>query len=163
MAFTHALMTEFDHEMGTTRRLLERLPDARFAWRPHDKSMSMARLATHVAEIPGWGEQILTQDEMNLTGEYTPCEEASGEKVLALFDRSAAKFRATLAGKTDAELAAPWTFKRNGEVLFTLPRGAVIRSMVFNHLVHHRGQLSVYLRMNDVPLPSIYGPTADEK
>jgi uncharacterized damage-inducible protein DinB len=162
MAISDALLPEFDHEMGTTRKLLERLPEERMGWKPHSKSMSLGRLATHVAELPTWGERILEHEEVNITGPYTPREETSREAVLALFDDTTARMRKLLASKSDAELLAPWSFKRDGKPVFTLPRAAMLRSMVMNHLVHHRGQLSVYLRQNDVPLPPMYGPSADE-
>ena len=162
MAFIDALLPEFDHEMGTTRRLLERVPDGCLGWKPHQKSMSLGRLATHIAEISQWGDLTLNQTEYDMSGPYTPREEASTAAILALFDKSVASFRATLASKGDAELMVPWTFKAGGKVMFTMPRVAVLRSMVFSHLVHHRGQLSVYLRLQNVPLPAIYGPSADE-
>jgi uncharacterized damage-inducible protein DinB len=162
MAFTDALLPEFDHEMGTTRRALERVPDAHLGWKPHDRSMSFGRLATHLAEIPQWADVILNKDEMDMSGPYTPRVEPSAAAIVDLFDQGVAKCRATLAAKTDAELMAPWTFKVAGKPVFTLPRVAVMRSMLFNHMVHHRGQLSVYLRLRDVAVPAMYGPSADE-
>jgi uncharacterized damage-inducible protein DinB len=162
VAFTDGLLPEFDHEMGTTRKLLERLPDQHLGWKPHERSMSLARLATHIAEIPQWGERVLNQNEVNLTGAYQPREEQSRDAILALFDGAAAQARKTLASKSDGELMAPWTLKRDGKTLFTMPKVAMIRSMLLSHLIHHRGQLSVYLRMNNVPLPAMYGPSADE-
>ncbi len=163
MPFTDALLPEFDHEMATTRKLLERLPEARLGWAPHQKSMSMARLATHLSEIPQWGLHIICEDEIDLTGEYEPHDEPSVAAILARFDKSVAECRKAMAGKSDGELMAAWTFKVQGKAMFTMPRVAVMRGMLFNHMVHHRGQLSVYLRLNDVPLPAMYGPTADER
>lgn len=162
MAFTDALLPEFDREMGTTRKLLERLPDDRLGWKPHEKSMTLGRLATHVAEIPQWGQRLLSSDELNITGNYTPHQETSREAILAIFDKETGEMRRMLAGTTDGELMAPWTLKKDGKALFTTPKVATIRSMVYNHLIHHRGQLSVYLRLNDVPVPAMYGPSADE-
>ncbi len=162
MAFTDALLAEFDHEAGTTRRLLERVPEEQFGWKPHEKSMTLGRLATHVAEIPAWGRRVLGSDELDISGPYTPREEKTRAAVLALFDEQAADMRKLLASSSEAELKAPWTFKAEGKTLFTQPKGGVIRGMVFNHLIHHRGQLSVYLRLKNVPLPPMYGPTADE-
>jgi uncharacterized damage-inducible protein DinB len=162
MAFTDALLPEFDHEMGTTRKLLERLPDEQLGWKPHERSMSLGRLATHIAEIPTWGDRILCHDEVNLTGAYQPRTEQSRAAILAIFENAIAQARKTLASKSDGELMAMWTFKREGKTLSTMPKVAVLRSMMFNHLVHHRGQLSVYLRMHNVPLPAMYGPSADE-
>ncbi len=162
MSFMDALLPEFDHEMATTRKLLERVPEEQLGWKPHDKSMSLGRLATHLAEIPQWARHIICEDEIDLGGEYTPREEKSAVDIVALFDRSIAECRGQMAAKSDAELMAPWTFKVNGKALFTMPRVAFMRSMLFNHMVHHRGQLSVYLRLKNVPLPPMYGPTADE-
>lgn len=162
MAFTDALLPEFDREMGTTRKLLERLPDEHLGWRPHERSMSFGRLATHVAEIPQWSERALEHDELDLRGPYAPREERSRAAILALFDAHAATARKAISSRSDAEFMAPWTLKRDGKTLFTMPKVAVVRSMVLNHLIHHRGQLSVYLRLHNVPLPPIYGPTADE-
>jgi len=162
MALTDALLPEFDHEMATTRKLLERLPEARLGWKPHDRSMTLGRLATHLAEIPQWSRHIICEDEIDLKGAYQPNEQRSVAAILALFDASVAESRKAMAGKSDAELMATWTFKVQGKTMFTMPRVAVMRSMLFNHMVHHRGQLSVYLRLNDVPLPAIYGPSADE-
>lgn len=162
MAFTDALLPEFDREMGTTRKLLERLPDEHLGWKPHGRSMSLGRLATHVAEIPQWGERALEHDELNLTGPYTPREEKSKDAILALFDGHVAAARKVLASKSDAEYTAPWTLKHEGKAVFTMPKMVVVRQMVLNHLIHHRGQMSVYLRLKDVPLPAMYGPSADE-
>ncbi len=163
MPFTDALLPEFDHEMATTRKLLERLPEARLGWTPHARSMTLGRLATHLAEIPQWAQHIICEDEIDLKGDYKPNVETSVAAILGVFDKSVAECRRSIAGKSDGELMAPWTFKVQGKTMFTMPRVAVMRSMLFNHIVHHRGQLSVYLRLNDVPLPAIYGPTADER
>jgi uncharacterized damage-inducible protein DinB len=164
MTMTDAVLPEYDHEMGTTRKLLERLPQERFGWKPHDKSMSLGRLATHLAEMPAWGSTVLNQDVFDMSPDsYVPREEATRADVLKLFDNNVAAARALFASKSDAELMASWTFKSNGQVMFSMPKIAVIRSMVLNHMVHHRGQLSVYLRMQNVPLPAMYGPSADEQ
>lgn len=162
MAFVDALLPEFDREMATTRKLLERLPEARLGWKPHQRSMSLARLATHLAELPQWSLHIIQEDEVDLKGDYQPREEPSVAAILSQFDKAVADCRKAMASKSDAELMAPWTFKVNGKKMFTVPRVAIMRSMLFNHMVHHRGQLSVYLRLNDVPLPAMYGPSADE-
>jgi uncharacterized damage-inducible protein DinB len=163
MKITDALLPEYDHEMGTTRKLLERLPDTQFAWKPHEKSMSLGRLATHIAELPGWVSSIIGQDEFDMgTGEYTPREAASRTEILKQFDENVAVARSAIASKSDAELMAPWTFKRGGQTLFTLPKVAVVRTWLLNHVIHHRGQLSVFLRVQNVPIPAIYGPSADE-
>ena len=161
MAIAEALLPEFDHEMGVTRRLLERVPEDKFAWRPHPKSYSLIELATHVATIPFWGVPKLTQTELDLGGNQNTTA-ASRAELVSRFDKNVAETRSALVGKTDAEMMVVWSLKNNGQTLFTLPRVAVWRGFVLNHMVHHRGQLSVYLRLNDVPVPAMYGPSADE-
>jgi uncharacterized damage-inducible protein DinB len=160
-----SLLPEFDHETATTRLLLERVPQARAAWKPHAKSMSLGELAMHVSTLPGWTPIALkaTEFETNPPGgqRYAPPAFESTAKMLAAYDESVQASRAMLAAATDGELMVPWALKTDGKTVFTLPRVAVFRSFIMNHAVHHRGQLSVYLRMCDVPLPSIYGPTAD--
>jgi uncharacterized damage-inducible protein DinB len=163
MAFADFMLPEFDHEMATTRKLLERVPDDRLSWKPHAKSYSLGQLAQHVAGIPWWGYMTLAHPEIDLEV-YPPPEEAgSRAAILASFEKNAAKAREALAGVTDGELLAPWSLKKGDETMFTMPKATVWRSFVMNHLVHHRGQLSVYLRQQDVPLPSMYGPSADER
>jgi uncharacterized damage-inducible protein DinB len=157
-----ALLPEYDHEMGTARRMLERVPDNRLDWQPHDKSMTLGRLATHLAELPGWTRAVLESSEFDMAGEYTPGVKTTRQEILALFDESVAAARALIAARSDGELMAPWTLKKSGHELFTLPKMAVLRGMLLNHLIHHRGQLSVYLRLNDIAVPAIYGPSADE-
>ncbi len=162
MALVDALLPEFDHEMATTRKLLERLPEQHLGWKPHERSMTLSRLATHLAELPGWAKHIICEDELDLTGPYTPREERTVGAILLEFDTGIAEVRRLIAAKSDGELLSPWTFKVGGKVMFTMPRAAVMRAMLFNHLIHHRGQLSVYLRLQNVPVPAIYGPSADE-
>jgi uncharacterized damage-inducible protein DinB len=162
MPLADALLMELDRELAVTRKLLERVPDRQFAWKPHPKSFTLGQLASHVAELPQWGVMTITQSELNLDGSGGPTAPASHAALLAAFDEHAAAFRKNLTGRTDAELLAPWTLKHMGKPLFSMPRVSVLRSFVMNHLIHHRGQLSVYLRQLDVPLPSIYGPSADE-
>jgi uncharacterized damage-inducible protein DinB len=161
MPIADALLPEFDREMTTTRKLLERVPEDRFAWKPHPKSMSLAELATHLANLPAWGAVTLNQAEIDMGG-HTSTVVTSRAELLGQFDTNVAATRSALTGKTDPEMMASWSLKHNGQTLFTMPKTAVWRSYVLNHLVHHRGQLSVYLRLNDVPVPAMYGPTADE-
>jgi uncharacterized damage-inducible protein DinB len=162
MPIKDALLTEYDHEMATTRRLLERLPDDKLAWKPHDKSMSFGELATHLTNLPFWGVAILTGDSYDLaSGPPRPTAKQSRSEVLVAFDETIKRTRAAM-DKTDAEYLGMWTLRRSGQELFSLPRVTAFRSFVMNHIIHHRGQLSVYLRLNDVPVPPIYGPTADE-
>jgi len=162
MAIADSLLPEFDREMTVTRKLLERVPEDRFAWKPHTRSMSLGELASHIATLPGWGAVTLNQSEIDMGGTNTSVVAASRADLLARFDGNVAGTRAALAGKSDAEMMAKWSLKQNGRTLFTMPKTAVWRSFVLNHLVHHRGQLSVYLRLNDVPVPAMYGPSADE-
>jgi uncharacterized damage-inducible protein DinB len=163
MSIADGLLPEFDREMGVTRRLLERLPDGQFAWKPHDRSMTLGRLAEHLAQLPEWATITITQDGIEM-GPQPPDHRprATRAAVLGLFDQNVAKARATLNGRSDAELMAPWTLKAQGKEVFTMPKAIVLRSFVLNHLVHHRGQLTVYLRMHNVAIPSIYGPSGDE-
>jgi uncharacterized damage-inducible protein DinB len=163
MAIVDALLPEFDHEMAVTRKVLERVAEDQLGWKPHEKSMTLGRLATHVAEIPKWGQTILNEAEFNMVdGAYQPGTASSTADVLAIFDDQVKTIRPLLAAKSDAELMSTWTFKQNGQVLFGMPRAAAWRSWVMNHLIHHRGQLSVYLRQTGSKVPGIYGPSADE-
>ena len=164
MMMREALLPEFDHEMGTTRRLLERVPDDRLAWQPHPKSMTLGRLATHIAELPHWAETILRDSVMEFDpGAFVPKTAASRLDLLKTFDDSVAAARALIACATDAELLSTWTMRVGGHDVVSMPKAACWRSFVMNHGIHHRGQLSVFLRENNVPIPSMYGPSADER
>jgi uncharacterized damage-inducible protein DinB len=166
MAITDALLPEFDDEMDRTRRTLERLPEDKLDWRPHPKSMTMGALATHLAQIPGWTVTALTEESFDVAPEGGPPMELvpaeSRQEILDLFDRNRAAARAAMSGASDDQLRQTWTLLAGGKVVFSLPRVAVLRSFIMNHSIHHRAQLGVYLRLNDVPVPSIYGPSADE-
>ena len=161
MGIADALLPEFDHEMAVTRKLLERVPEDKFTWKPHAKSMSLVELATHVANLPSWGAVTLSQSEFDVAAHRNTAATSRAD-LLARFDANIAETRAALVGKIDPEMMASWTLKHNGQKLFTMPKAAVWRSFMLNHLIHHRGQLSVYLRLNDVPVPAMYGPSADE-
>jgi len=162
MPIKDGLLVEFDHEMGTTRKLLERLADERLSWKPHPKSMSLGGLATHLAHIPSWGSVILNEPFFDLAASPPNVEEKKSRgEILAGFDECRMRARAAL-DKTDAELIVPWSLRRGIHEMFSLPRAAAFRTFVLYHSVHHRGQLSVYLRLNDVPVPAMYGPSADE-
>jgi uncharacterized damage-inducible protein DinB len=138
------------------------VPEDQLDWQPHAKSMSLGGLVTHLANLANWGLTTLDQSELDVGGTAPLTSITSRRQLLETFDRNAAATRAVLSAKSDAELMAPWTLKRDGKTMFSMPKASVWRSFVLNHLIHHRGQLSVYLRLRDVPLPSIYGPSADE-
>lgn len=157
------LLTELSHEAATTRRLLERAPQEHLGWKPHEKSMSLARLATHIAEIPGWISDVLDRDEFVIGATaYTPPNVGSVSEILEIFDRNIANSERAMRRQSNDRLQATWRLRRGDQVLLEMPRSGVIRTMLLNHLIHHRGQFSVYLRLLNVPLPPIYGPTADE-
>jgi len=162
MSISDALLPEYDREMAQTRRLLERLPEDRLSWKPHESSRTLGGLATHIAGLPRWAVAVFDNPvfDLDAAGLQTP-ELPSRQAIVELFDRQAAAARRALAARTDAEYLARWTLRQDGENVFTLPRAGIIRAMVLNHLVHHRGQLTVYLRMLGVPLLPLYGPTAD--
>ncbi len=161
MTISEGLLPEYGQEMATTRKLLERAPEDRFDWKPHPKSMAMGLLLGHITEMANWSA-VLTLNQMDVETLQAPQPASSRAELLALFDANVAATRTALAGKTDPELMATWTLVRGRETMFTMPKVTVVRSILLNHLIHHRGQLSVYLRLNDVPVPSIYGPSADE-
>jgi len=165
MALKDALLPEFDHEMGTTRRLLERVPQADFAWTPHDKSSSMGKLAGHIAAIPQWVPVTLdntTFDVATSTEDQRGKVPASVVDLLKTFDGNVKSARAKIDEQTDPALFATWTLMQGTQEIFTMPKIAVLRSFIMNHMIHHRGQLSLYLRLRNVPVPAIYGPSADE-
>ncbi|HMF76193.1 MAG TPA: DinB family protein [Bryobacteraceae bacterium] len=166
MKISDSLLGEFDQETKTNRTVLERCPDEKFGWKPHLKSWDMSTLASHIAYLLSWGADILTKDAFDVAPEGAdPYKEAalpSSKELLALFDKNAAIVRAALAAASDEHFRKDWSLLAGGKVLFTMPRIAALRSFVFNHTVHHRGQLTVYLRLNDIPVPCIYGPSADE-
>ena len=157
------LLGEFDHEMAATRRVLGRCP-ATFACKPHPRSFSLGDLATHLARLPHWGEWILDKNAYDMVRDAAPSApaETSLADVLQVFDHHNASVRAHLVAKSDAELAGPWSLQRQGVTLMTLPRMSAFKTFVVNHTIHHRGQLTVYLRLQDVPVPALYGPSADE-
>ena len=164
MAIKDALLPEYDHEMATTRRLLERVPEHEFGWKPHERSMSLGQLSGHLANLPTWCSAVLDAAFFDLASagdDVRTKTPASRDALLTEFDTKVAAARAKLASCSDADMHAAWTLKQGGHEVFTLPRISAIRSFVMNHSIHHRGQLSVYLRLKDVPLPAIYGPTAD--
>ena len=166
MSHSFALLPEFDEEMAKTRKALERAPGDKFSWKPHEKSFSFMELANHLARLPGWGAATLRTESMDLDpekGEFVPPPPSeTPEGVLADFDRNVSEFRSALEEASDEDLVKTWTLKHGGQELFTMPRLAVVRGMILNHIIHHRGQFTLYLRLNDLPVPALYGPSADE-
>ncbi|NOT27550.1 MAG: damage-inducible protein DinB [Acidobacteria bacterium] len=162
MGMLDGLLPQFDREMSTTRKVLERIPDEHLGWKPHLKSYSLGELASHIAGLPTWATDTLSAPMFDIGNGRSSVLLSSRSAVLATFDANASAARSALANSNDAALMTVWTLKRNGTPLFSMPKDAVLRSFVLSHLIHHRGQLSVYLRLLDVPVPSIYGPSADE-
>jgi uncharacterized damage-inducible protein DinB len=163
MTMSEAVLREYDQEIATTRRFLERVPEADATWRPHPKSMPLGDLAAHIAALPWWLETTLTTTELDLATTPRPPAFSGVAELLTRFDANAAAGRAALARASDADLAVPWSLRSGAQVFFTAPRGALLRSFVLSHLIHHRAQLGVYLRLRDVPLPACYGPSADAR
>ena len=162
MAIRDAFLAEFDNETVGTRKTLERVPEAKFEWRPHAKSYTMGHLASHIANVPTWIGYALQKDSLDLTPAAKTPQAKTTKELLASFDTNVAEARAALSKASDEEMHKNWSLMGGGQVYFTMPKIAVLRTFVFNHLVHHRAQLGVYLRLNDIPVPSLYGPSADE-
>ena len=162
MSIAQALIAEYQLEMANTRKALERIPDAAWSWKPHPKSMSMGELASHIACIPAWGEITMSMDVFDLPADYKSPQFANVAELLKAFDDGVRACEAAIASASDTAMFAEWRMVMGGREIMRMPRVVVMRSMIFNHLYHHRGQLTVYLRLKDVPVPSIYGPSADE-
>jgi uncharacterized damage-inducible protein DinB len=166
MSLSEMILPEFEQEMANTRRTLERVPDEKFDWKPHEKSTSLGGLATHLANIPSWTVYTFAREELDIAPPGEPpfrLEQAkSTSDLLAAFDKNVTDARAALAGAGDERWFGNWSLLRGGNTIMTLPRAAVMRGFVLSHLIHHRAQLGVYLRLLDVPVPATYGPSADE-
>ena len=167
MSVSQKLLPEFDHEMQTTRAVLGRVPERDAGWRPHPKSMTMGQLASHVANIVRWGAATFEREGLDLASpeaaQFAPPEFGTTAGMVDLFNSNARRARAALSAATDEDMRVVWTLRNGGQTIIAMPRAATFRPFVLSHHIHHRGQLSVYLRLRDVPLPPIYGPTADEK
>ena len=166
MPLSDLLIPEFDAEIATTRKVLERVPDDRIEWRPHQKSFPMGHLAQLVAMIPGWTMHVLTKTEFDIAPREGPSAVyrfLPVDQLLKMFDKNAADARPLIQGVTDAALQEQWTLKAAGNVVNTMPRYMTYRTLMLNHLVHHRAQLGIYLRLTDQMVPQMYGPTADDK
>jgi uncharacterized damage-inducible protein DinB len=165
MSISATVLPEFDREMATTRTMLERVPDGRAHWTPHVKSWTMGELASHIAHLPRLGLIAMETDELDISpangGENPKFESTIG--LVRTFDDNVKKARAAIETASDSDMMEPWTLRKAGKTLWTLPRAAVLRTFILSHMIHHRGQLSVYLRLNDVPLPPVYGPSADTR
>ena len=161
MAIVDSILMEMEQENKTTQRVLERVPESKLTWKPHAKSMSLGQLALHIATAQGNIAEMANIDNFEM-GSITQSEPKSKKEVMDAFSERTAKAKAILGKMDDARLMSPWTLTKSGKVLMSAPRIGVIRGLIMNHLYHHRGQLSVYLRLLDVPVPSIYGPSADE-
>jgi uncharacterized damage-inducible protein DinB len=166
MTIGQSMLPEFDQEMKNTRKVLERVPDEKWNWKPHDKSGTVGWLASHIATMPGWTTMTIKTEELD----YAPVNEPGYQQpkiedrkdLLAVFDKESAEARGALAAVSDEDIMKGWTLKAGGKEIFTMPRVACIRGVVMNHLIHHRAQLTVYYRLLDVPVPGLYGPSADE-
>ncbi len=164
MSVKTSFIAELQQESASTKKILERVPLESASWKPHEKSMTLGRLATHVAENAGWIADILVSDEIDFaTRPFNPYTAKSGEELLDIFQKNTDRALAALETSNDEEFEKIWTVKNAGKVVFAMPKKVSIRSWAYNHIYHHRGQLSVYLRLLDVPVPGIYGPSADER
>lgn len=163
MALYEPLLNELLHEAKSTRKMLELVPEDKFSWKPHEKSMTMGELASHLAEMPYYAYVTVEQDVLDFaTSDYKPKTAATNAELLQIFDENLAKATQSLKNASDEKLLANWKMQAGDVVYMDMPRTQVLRGFVLNHNIHHRGQFSVYLRLNDIPLPSVYGPTADE-
>ena len=166
MSIGESFLPEFDNEMAGTRKALERVPEDKLDWKAHPKSHTIGWVANHLAEIPGWVELTVHKREFDIAPPgaepYRTPTLASRREILEMFDRNVATARKALASATDAAMAQDWSLLQGGQPILTMPRAAVIRSFVLNHTIHHRAHLLVYLRLNDVPVPGMYGPSGDE-
>ena len=164
MSISEALVADFRQEAGNTRLILDAVPEAKLDWKPHEKSMSLGQLAGHLAETPAWTPSMLADelDVSSMPSDWKPFVPKNHESLLATFEQHARGFQDFLAGKDDAFLSGMWTMRHGEKVLMNLPKHAAIRQIAIHHVIHHRGQLTVYLRLLGVAIPPIYGPTADQ-
>jgi uncharacterized damage-inducible protein DinB len=166
MTYAETILPEFDQEMANTRKVLERIPDDRLDWQPHPKSHTIGWNANHVADLPNWLVETLTKPSLDIApvgGEpYKFPKASSRQEILDVFDRNVAAARKAITQVTDEDASSMWTLSQGGKPFFTMPRSAVVRGMVLNHLIHHRAHLCVYLRLNNLPVPGMYGPSGDE-
>ena len=162
MSLNAALLPEFDQEMANLRKTLERVPDDKFDWKPHPKSNTMSWLANHLANLPSWAVFTMRETTLELGSDYKEPVAKTAAELVELFDKNLAEGRAALAAASDEDYMQDWELRVHGKQIFSMPRIAVVRGMILNHMIHHRAQLTVYFRLNDVPVPALYGPSADE-
>jgi uncharacterized damage-inducible protein DinB len=162
MNISQTLLPEFDQEMAGTRRVLERVPADQFTYKPHEKSFEFGKLATHVAQLPGWAIVALTTDELDLSLPFEQPKPQTTEELVAFFDQNVTQARQAIESAKDETFSQKWTLRMGDREIFTMPKIAVYRGMVMNHIIHHRAQLTVYMRLNNIPVPGLYGPSADE-
>lgn len=166
MRYADSLLPEFDQEMASTRKVLERVPEDKLDWRAHPKSNTIGWNANHIAEIPGWAESVLAHENFDVAPvggpPYQTPKLATRAELLASFDKNVAAARQAILNCRDEDIGKTWSLLNGGQPILTLPRGAAVRGFVMNHLIHHRAILTVYLRMNDIPVPGMYGPSGDE-
>ncbi|RYZ55427.1 MAG: DUF1572 domain-containing protein [Sphingobacteriales bacterium] len=162
MAINKALIAEIQQEAQSTKKILERIPAEHFGWKPHEKSMSLGTLATHLANLAGWISITIEQDELDLAGDMKRFVPSTTEDLVAHYNEGIENAVRVLETTTDETMMQPWTLKKGAHVIMTQPKIVVLRSMCLNHMVHHRGQLTVYLRLLNIPVPGVYGPSADD-
>ncbi len=164
MSISDAFVAELQQEAKATRKCLERIPAEKFDWKPHEKSFTFGRLATHIAEMLGWAKDTIEKSEMDFAagGDYKPFEAKTSAELVEFFDKNLSEATEVIRNATDETMLENWKLRNGEQIFFDMPRTQVLRGMVFNHMINHRGQLSVYLRLNDIPVPELYGPSADE-
>jgi uncharacterized damage-inducible protein DinB len=166
MTIAQSMLGEFDQEMQNTRTTLERVPDDKWGWKPHEKSGTVGWLAGHLATLPGWTTVTLQTEQLDYAPvdgpAYEPPKMENRKDLLAVFDKNVTEARAALAGVSDTDMMKGWTLLAGGKTIFTMPRVACVRGMILNHMIHHRAQLTVYFRLLNIPVPALYGPSADE-
>jgi|SRR3954452_11806429 uncharacterized damage-inducible protein DinB len=166
MTYAQTILPEFDQEMASTRKVLERVPEDKLDWKPHPKSNTIGWNANHLAEMPGWVVMTIGQPSLDIAPAGAPAYQSPKGRtrgdILAVFDKNVAAARQAISGAKDEEMDKPWSLLKGGQAMFTMPRRAVVRSFVINHIIHHRAVLCVYLRLNDVPVPGMYGPSGDD-
>lgn len=164
MSLGQIVAMELEQEAISTRKMLERIPADKLTWKPHEKSMTLDALAGHIVNMVGWTKVTLKEDELDFAKmDYKPPTYTDASQLVEEFDKNLAESLETLANTTDETMASNWTLRNGEQVFFTMPKAVTLRSFVMNHVIHHRGQLAVYLRLLDVPVPSVYGPSADEQ